>query len=106
MSATMPNRWRIDSALAFTTDSDNGNRFEVWAPSTVLRVLIGEQFQVHAEYFGQFSESRIIAAKMAQATKERSLAPNPAAQGICARFHFEAIRAGCQEPWSPGLPPR
>jgi hypothetical protein len=54
----LPNRWRIDSAVAFTTDSDSGNRFEVWAPSTVLRVPLGERFQVHAEYFGQFSENR------------------------------------------------
>jgi hypothetical protein len=54
----LPNRWRWDSALVFTTDSDNGNRFEVWAPSTVLRVPLGERFQVHAEYFGQFSENR------------------------------------------------
>jgi hypothetical protein len=54
----LPNRWRIDSAVAFTTDSDNGNRFEVWAPSTVLRMPLGERFQVHAEYFGQFSENR------------------------------------------------
>jgi hypothetical protein len=54
----LPNRWRIDSALLFATDSDSGNRFVVWAPSTVLRMPLGERFQVHAEYFGQFSEGR------------------------------------------------
>jgi hypothetical protein len=54
----LPNRWRFDSALAFTTDSDNGNRFEVWAPSTVLRMPLTERFQVHGEFFGQFSEDR------------------------------------------------
>jgi hypothetical protein len=54
----LPNRWRFDSALLFTTDSDNGNRFEVWAPSAVLRVPLGERFQVHAEYFGQMSQGR------------------------------------------------
>ena len=54
----LPNRWRIDSALLFITDSDNGNRFEVWAPSTVLRVPLGERFQVHAEYFSQISQGR------------------------------------------------
>ena len=26
----LPNRWRFDSSLRFATDSDNGNRFEVW----------------------------------------------------------------------------
>ena len=54
----LPNRWRLDSALAFTTDSDSGNRFEVWAPSTVLRMPLTERFQVHAEYFGQISQGR------------------------------------------------
>jgi Putative MetA-pathway of phenol degradation len=54
----LPNRWRWDSSLRFITDSDNGNRFEVWAPSTVLRVPISERFQVHSEFFGLFSEDR------------------------------------------------
>ncbi len=54
----LPNRWRFDSSIRFTTDSDSGQRFQVWAPSTVLRVPIGERFQVHAEYFGLFSENR------------------------------------------------
>jgi outer membrane putative beta-barrel porin/alpha-amylase len=54
----LPNRWRFDSAMRFATDSDNGNRFQVWAPSTVLRVPLGERFQVHAEYFGLFSQNR------------------------------------------------
>lgn len=54
----LPNRWRFDSSLRFATNSDNGNRFQVWAPSTVLRVPLGERFQVHAEYFGLFSQNR------------------------------------------------
>jgi hypothetical protein len=54
----LPNRWRWDSAIRLATDSDNGDRFEVWGPSTVLRVPLGERFQVHAEYFGQFSQDR------------------------------------------------
>jgi hypothetical protein len=54
----LPNRWRWDSSLRFITDSDNGNRFEVWAPSSVLRMPIGERFQVHSEFFGLFSEDR------------------------------------------------
>ena len=54
----LPNRWRRDSAVLFTTDSDNGNRFETWSPATVLRVPLGQRFQVHAEYFGQISQDR------------------------------------------------
>jgi hypothetical protein len=53
-----PNRWRLDSALRFETDSENGDRFQIWAPSVVLRVPIGERWQVHAEYFGLFSEGK------------------------------------------------
>jgi hypothetical protein len=54
----LPNRWRLDSALRFETDSDAGNHFEIWAPSVVLRVPIGQRWQVHAEYFGLFSEGK------------------------------------------------
>lgn len=54
----LPNRWRYDSAIRFGTDSDNGNHFQVWAPSTVLRVPLGERFQIHAEYFGLFFQNR------------------------------------------------
>ena len=44
--------------LRFITDSGNGNHYEVWAPFSVLRVPIGERFQVHSEFFGLFSEDR------------------------------------------------
>src|SRR5262249_30218378 len=54
----LPNRWRVDSALLFATCSDNGHRVEGCAPSAVLRVPLGERFQVHAEYFGQVSQGR------------------------------------------------
>jgi hypothetical protein len=54
----LSNRWRWDSSLRFVTDSDNGNRFEVWAPSSVLRMPLGDRFQVHTEFFGLFSEDR------------------------------------------------
>ena len=54
----LPNRWRWDSSLRFATDSDNGNVFEVWAPSSVLRVPLSERFQVHSEFFGLFSQDR------------------------------------------------
>jgi hypothetical protein len=32
--------------------------FNVWSPSTVLKVPIGERWKVHAEYFGVFSDNR------------------------------------------------
>jgi hypothetical protein len=54
----LSNRWRLDSALRFETDSDAGNQFGIWLPSVVLRVPLGERWQVHAEYFGLFSEGK------------------------------------------------
>jgi hypothetical protein len=54
----LPNRWRLDSALRLETDSESTNHFEIWAPSAVLRVPIGERWQVHAEYFGLFSQGK------------------------------------------------
>ncbi len=42
----LPNRWRFDSSLRFATDSDNGNASRSAAPSTVLRMPLGERFQV------------------------------------------------------------
>ena len=70
----LPNRWRIDSALFFTTDSDNGNRFEAWSPSTVLRVPLGERFQIHAEYFG-------VSRRIGRATSAELLQPGHALPG-------------------------
>jgi hypothetical protein len=51
-------RWRFDSAVRYFTDSEEGDRFGVWAPSAVLRVPVGERWNVHAEYFGQFATDR------------------------------------------------
>jgi hypothetical protein len=54
----LPNRWRADAAVRFESQSEQGERFGIWAPSAVLRVPLGERWQVHAEYFGLFSEDR------------------------------------------------
>jgi hypothetical protein len=51
----LPNRWRIDTALRFGTASEEGERFERWAPSGVLRVPLGERAAAHVEYFGVFT---------------------------------------------------
>jgi hypothetical protein len=51
-------RWRFDSALRYLNASEEGDRFNVWAPSAVLRVPVGERWNVHAEYFGLFATDR------------------------------------------------
>jgi hypothetical protein len=49
---TLPNGWVWNSALRFATANEKGDSFEQWAPSTVLKIPIGERWNVHAEYFG------------------------------------------------------
>lgn len=47
-----PNRWRFDSAFRYGTASEGGDRSNLWAPSAVLKVPLGERWAAHAEYFG------------------------------------------------------
>jgi hypothetical protein len=64
MSATyvagyvLANRWVWDSAIRFSTAGEEDDDFHVWAPSTVLKIPVGERWKVHAEYFGIFSHGR------------------------------------------------
>lgn len=55
---TLPNRWKLDAALRYGTASEVEDRFDVWAPSVVLKVPLGEKVNVHAEYFGLFSRNK------------------------------------------------
>lgn len=55
---TLPNGWTWDSALRFSTESAEEDRFNVWAPSTVLKVPVGSRWKVHAEYFGVLTDHR------------------------------------------------
>jgi hypothetical protein len=50
--------WRLDAAVRYARDSEDGDRFGEWAPSAVLRVPVGERWNVHAEYFGVFATDR------------------------------------------------
>src|SRR5262249_27616771 len=47
----MPNRWKLDAAFRYSADSENGDGHNLWAPSVVLKVLLWERVNVHAEYF-------------------------------------------------------
>lgn len=59
----LPNRWRFDAAMRYGTESEEGDRFNNWAPSAVLRVPIGERWAVHGEYFGVFTTGKEANAK-------------------------------------------
>lgn len=44
--------WKLDSAIRFGTDSEEGDHFTTWSPSTVLKVPVTERWHAHLEYFG------------------------------------------------------
>jgi hypothetical protein len=52
----LANRWRFDSSMRYGTEHGPGDAFNQWAPSTVLRIPVTERWNVHAEYFGIFSQ--------------------------------------------------
>jgi hypothetical protein len=47
-----------DSGIRYGTDSAEEDHFNVWSPSTVLKVPLGERWKAHAEYFGVFSDGK------------------------------------------------
>src|SRR5262249_22771777 len=54
----LPNRWKADAAIRYGTGSEGDDHFSIWAPSAVVKVPLGERVNVHAEYFGLFSQDR------------------------------------------------
>jgi hypothetical protein len=52
------NDWKWDSAIRYGYDSAEGDHFNVWAPSSVLKVPLIEHWVAHAEYFGAFTDGR------------------------------------------------
>lgn len=53
-------QWKLDAAIRFRTASEEGDRFELWAPSIVLKIPVAARFNVHAEYFGVFSNNKAV----------------------------------------------
>jgi hypothetical protein len=49
-------RW--DSAIRYATAGDSEDHFNEWAPSTVLRIPIGERWNMHIEYFAIATQGR------------------------------------------------
>ena len=52
------NGWEWTSAMRYGTGFDKGDAFNQWAPSTVVKVPVGERWNVHAEYFGILSTGK------------------------------------------------
>ncbi|MGE0759635.1 MAG: transporter [Pirellulaceae bacterium] len=55
---TLPNRWTWNSAVRYSTGQFEEDDFNVWAPSTVLKIPVGERWKTHVEYFGVFTQGR------------------------------------------------
>ena len=54
----LPNRWVVDMAMRYGIDTEEGDRFNAWAPSAVFKVPFGEKWAAHAEYFGIFTTGK------------------------------------------------
>jgi hypothetical protein len=54
----LPDEWKLDSAIRYGADAEKDDCFEAWSPSVVLRKTLTERWNIHAEYFGQFSQNK------------------------------------------------
>jgi hypothetical protein len=55
---TLRNGWVWDNAMRFATSGFEGDHFNVWSPSTVVKIPLNERLKVHAEYFGAMTNGR------------------------------------------------
>ncbi len=56
----LPNDWIFDAGFEFGTDSVDGDGYNIWAPSAVIKVPIGrnKRWFTHLEYFSVLSEGK------------------------------------------------
>lgn len=55
---TLRNGWSWDNGLRYGTSGFEGDHFNVWSPSTVLKVPLTERLKAHVEYFGAMTSGR------------------------------------------------
>jgi Putative MetA-pathway of phenol degradation len=53
----LPNEWRLDSAMRYAASAEEGDHFNEWAPSVVLKMPVSERITIHGEYFGIFTQN-------------------------------------------------
>jgi len=51
--------WRLDAAIRYAYSEGLENWFTRWSPSVVLRVPVTERWEVHAEWFGSFTQGLV-----------------------------------------------
>jgi len=54
------NGWEWTSAVRYGTGFEKDDAFNQWAPSSVVKIPVGERWNVHAEYFGIFSAGKEV----------------------------------------------
>jgi len=52
----LPTAWRLDTAIRYARAESEEGWFDRWMPSTVLRIPVTERFEVHAEWFGSWTQ--------------------------------------------------
>ena len=57
---TFPNGWAWNTAMRYGTGYEELDAFSQWAPSTVLKIPVGERWNIHSEYFGIMSTGKAI----------------------------------------------
>jgi hypothetical protein len=51
-----PEKWRVDAALRYAYAESDIVWFSRWGPSVVARYPLTDRWEVHAEYFGTFTQ--------------------------------------------------
>lgn len=54
------NGWEWTSAMRYGTGFEAQDSFNQWAPSSVVKIPVGERWNVHAEYFGIFTSQKEV----------------------------------------------
>ena len=52
----LPAEWRLDAAIRYSYSEGAENWFSRWGPSVVLRIPLTAHWEVHAEWFGTFTQ--------------------------------------------------
>lgn len=52
------NGWVWDNAVRYATSGFEDDHFNVWSPSTVMKIPLTDRIKVHAEYFGAMTSGR------------------------------------------------
>ena len=52
----LPAEWRFDTAIRYSYAESEEGWFNRWMPSAVLRIQVSERLEVHAEWFGSWTE--------------------------------------------------